>query len=317
LPEPSLGPAWWEAYHAALANFLAGREPGVRSKIGATRVQSGTIAAAFVVYTGSASFKTGLSESTQKAHFRILRAWVDLWGEHRIRHLRRQDVARFVAEKSETPAAAREFLKALRRMMAYLAEIGEIEADPTQGIKPPKLAGNEIHTWSEAEIERYRAHHPIGSTARLAVEPLLYTGQRLSDAIRMGRQHVRDGVIHVVQQKTGAVVDAPILPALAQVLAGAPSNLTFLVTQYGAPFSPKGFGEAFRGWCSAAGLPRGCTAHGLRKACARRLAEAGCNPHEIMSITGHKTLAEVERYTRAVDRERLAREAATKLVVKI
>jgi integrase len=93
--------------------------------------------------------------------------------------------------------------------------------------------------------------------------------------------------------------------------------LTFLVTQYGAPFSAKGFGEAFRGWCSAAGLPRECTAHGLRKACARRLAEAGCNPHEIMSITGHKTLAEVERYTRAVDRERLVREAAIKLVVKM
>jgi integrase len=119
---------------------------------------------------------------------------------------------------------------------------------------------------SEAEIERYRAHHPIGSTARLAVELLLGTGQRLSDAIRMGRHHVRDGAIHVVQQKTGAVVEAPILPVLAQVLAGAPSNLAFLVTQYGAPFSPKGFGEAFRGGCSAAA----CRAGAPRTASGRR-----------------------------------------------
>ncbi|MFX6357469.1 tyrosine-type recombinase/integrase, partial [Acinetobacter baumannii] len=52
-----------------------------------------------------------------------------------------------------------------------------------------------------------------------------------------------------------------------------------------------------------------CKAHGLRKAAARRLAEAGCSASEIAAITGHKTLAEVERYTRAADQERLARQA--------
>jgi hypothetical protein len=39
--------------------------------------------------------------------------------------------------------------------------------------------------------------------------------------------------------------------------------------------------------------------HGLRKVAARDLAEAGCSVHEIMSVTGHKSLAEVERYTKA------------------
>ncbi len=58
-----------------------------------------------------------------------------------------------------------------------------------------------------------------------------------------------------------------------------------------------------------AGLPSRCKAHGLRKAAARRLAEAGCSASEIAAITGHKTLAEVERYTRAADQERLARQA--------
>jgi hypothetical protein len=58
-----------------------------------------------------------------------------------------------------------------------------------------------------------------------------------------------------------------------------------------------------------AGLPGRCKAHGLRKAAARRLAEAGCSASEIAAITGHKTLAEVERYTRAADQERLARQA--------
>ena len=55
-----------------------------------------------------------------------------------------------------------------------------------------------------------------------------------------------------------------------------------------------------------------CKAHGLRKAAARRLAEAGCTANEIAAVTGHKTLAEVERYTRAVDQERLNRTAIGK-----
>ncbi|HWW36986.1 MAG TPA: tyrosine-type recombinase/integrase [Xanthobacteraceae bacterium] len=56
----------------------------------------------------------------------------------------------------------------------------------------------------------------------------------------------------------------------------------------------------------------GCTVHGLRKAASRRMAEAGCTPHEIAAITGHRTLKEVERYTRAADQARLARQAAAK-----
>ena len=54
------------------------------------------------------------------------------------------------------------------------------------------------------------------------------------------------------------------------------------------------------------------TAHGLRKAAARRLAEAGCTMHEIAAITGHASLSEVQRYTRAADQARLARAAMDK-----
>lgn len=70
-----------------------------------------------------------------------------------------------------------------------------------------------------------------------------------------------------------------------------------------------------REWCNAADLPE-CSAHGLRKACARRLAEAGATAHEIMSVTGHKTLAEVQHYTEAALREGLADSAVAKLLAR-
>ena len=63
----------------------------------------------------------------------------------------------------------------------------------------------------------------------------------------------------------------------------------------------------------AAGLPIDCQPHGLRKAAGRRLAEAGCTANEIMSVLGHKTLTEAERYTRAADQARLAFAAMSKL----
>ena len=85
-----------------------------------------------------------------------------------------------------------------------------------------------------------------------------------------------------------------------------------LTTAYGKPFSVKGFGHFMSAAIASAGLPGRCKAHGLRKAAARRLAEVGCTPHQIMAVTGHKTLAEVERYTRAAEQKRLNKEALEK-----
>jgi integrase len=84
--------------------------------------------------------------------------------------------------------------------------------------------------------------------------------------------------------------------------------MTFLLTEYGHPFSAAGFGNWFRTQCDLAGLPH-CTAHGLRKAAARRMAEAGCTNQQIKSITGHKTDKEVARYTAAADQIRLSDQA--------
>src|SRR5262249_10440900 len=149
---------------------------------------------------------------------------------------------------------------------------------------------------------------------RLALALLLYTGQRRGDVTRMGRQHIRDGVLTITQQKTGTTVAVPVLPGLrAAIDASAATNLTFLVTERGKPFPGPRFTQWFRDKCDHAGLPKRCVPHGLRKAAARRLAEVECTVHEIAAITGHTTLKEVERYTKAFDRERLARSAMARL----
>jgi integrase len=91
--------------------------------------------------------------------------------------------------------------------------------------------------------------------------------------------------------------------------------MTFLTTAFGKPFTAAGFGNWFRDQCNAAGL-RHCSAHGLRKAAARRLAEAGCTEHEIAAITGHASLREVQRYTKAANRTKLAVAAMKKVAAR-
>src|SRR5690606_40190262 len=90
-------------------------------------------------------------------------------------------------------------------------------------------------------------------------------------------------------------------------------NMTLLLNENGGPFKPASFGNWFGDRCREAGLGKGYNAHGLRKAGARRLAEAGCTAHEIMSITGHQTIAEVDRYTRAANRTQMAQDGMAKL----
>src|SRR5262249_10164463 len=155
--------------------------------------------------------------------------------------------------------------------------------DPTKGVK--KLKGDNeaegFHTWTEEELDRYEARWPIGTRQRLAYDLLLYTGLRRGDAACVGRQHVRDGIITIRTEKTGEVVSIPILPPLAASIAAAETgDLTFLVTEAGHPWVKESFGNWFRESCREAGCPG--SAHGLRKAGARRAAERGATERQLM-----------------------------------
>jgi integrase len=116
-------------------------------------------------------------------------------------------------------------------------------------------------------------------------------------------------MIAVRQEKTSTPLMIPMHPELRAVLESVPrTNLTFLTTGRGAPYDANGFGNWWRIQCDAAGLQH-CSYHGLRKAAATRLANAGCTTDQVKAITGHRSLAEVARYTKAADQQRLARQA--------
>jgi integrase len=214
---------------------------------------------------------------------------------------------------ADRPGMARNVLSMIRVLLALALEDGIREDNPAIGIKRPKLSKDGWHCWTEDEIATFEAKHPIGSQARVALALALYTGQRASDLVVMGKQHVRDGKISVVQQKTGTRLWVPIHPELKAILDATPSpHLTYLLSGHCKPYATaKSFGNAMNRWAMEAGLT-GCPLHGLRKSCCRRLAEAGCSAIEIRAISGHQSLAEVERYVRGADQERLAERAISR-----
>ena len=212
------------------------------------------------------------------------------------------------------PVAARNWLKALRGLIDFAVAEGFRSDNPTHGIKLPPHKTDGHHTWSETEIAAYETTHAVSTKARLALALGLYTAQRRGDVVRIGRQHIRDGVLTVRQEKTGTVLAIPVHHALKAIIEATPiGHLTLLTTKSGKSYAANDLSEQFRKWCDDAGLPQACTFHGLRKAALTRLADAGCTVHEIMAISGHKSLSEVERYTKAADQARLAREAMKRM----
>ena len=266
-----------------------------------------TFAALAIRYYGSPQYQS-LSASSRTNYRRVIDGFLEQHGHRRVDQMTREHVDIVIGKMVNKPGAGIILLKRIRTLIRYAMALGWTDRDPTAGVKGYK--SKEIHTWNEGEISIFEKRWPEGTREHLAFALLLYTGQRGSDVYRMTWADIVGDAIRVAQQKTAAKLTIPIHDALHRVLLLAKRNhAPILVTNYGDRFSVKGFGQMISAAIHEAGLPERCKAHGLRKAAARRLAEAGCSVNEIAAITGHKTLAEVERYTRAADQERLARQA--------
>lgn len=221
--------------------------------------------------------------------------------------------------RSEKREAANSRVKALRAIFAWACkpDVGYMDTNPARDVSYFPQEGDGFHTWTEDEIAKFEEKYPIGTKPRLALALLLYTGQRRSDVILFGRQHLSNGNLHFTQfkgrKKKPVTLTIPVHQKLQKVIdASTCGDLTFLVTEFNKPYTAPGFGNWFRRMCNAAGLTH-CSAHGLRKAASTRLAERGATEKQIMAITGHTTSKEVTRYTKAASQKRLAQSAISLL----
>lgn len=257
------------------------------------------------------------SDRTRAVYRGVIERWRKTYGHCMVADLTTAHVEQMMAEKLPHRTAANMLRKRLSALMGFAQRLGMANTNPVALTKPYKVKGQGFHTWTEEEIAAYENCHHVGTVARLAFDLLLLTGQRSGDVRQLGPQHVKNKRIIFEQEKTGAAMSLPILPPLAaSIMATKSGALVFILNQHGKPFSRKGFSNKMRQWCDEAGLPI-CTAHGLRKAAARRFAEAGCTNKQIKAWTGHTTDSEIARYTAAADNEQLSDAAGEKLMANL
>jgi integrase len=301
-----------ETFAAAYAAAMGGGTP--IGPIGASRTTAGSLGWLITAYKISkqwvAAPPEGLAANSKKTRGPILeKIRSGEYGGSMVREISRRHVADML--EAYTGHQRRHALRALRGLFAFAIEIAAIEEDPSAGIKVKLPKSDGYHTWEDSEREQYRAHWPLGTEARLTLEFALETASRRCEVTRLGRQHVKGGRIIIKRAKGCHMVDIAVSDELQAAIDAMPrtDRLTFLANANGEPYTPDALGHKFAQWATEAGLPQRCRLHGLRKSKTAELATNGAAPHQIMGVTGHRSLQEVQRYADKFNRARAADQA--------
>lgn len=313
-PNTAAGKAEYEAF---LSN-------GSGEKAERRKIIPGSVDALLTQYYGSTDFQGRAQDHTLAKRRAILEAFRAKHGHRLVKDARYDKLDKYIAEVSKPwvdergkkhggPFAAESARKQIRGLFKYATKLDWRKDNPMDHIeyRPKKSKG--FHSWTEAEIAQYQARWPLGTKQRLALELMLWTGKRRSDAVRLGPQHVRNGMLWGRDLKTDKAWELTIAPQLQEAIDAMPTeHLCFVPSDRGRPYTAASFGNMFRDWCNEAGLPH-CTSHGLRKAISRRLAEEGVGNAGIKSITLHSRDEEVSLYVAAADQKRLQNDAITRI----
>lgn len=297
-------PEFQDAYEAALAG-----SPRPKKRI----ANMGSLEWLITRYRETSAYLS-LSSATRRQRDNIFKHVLESAGDKDYRRITRKVIVDGRERRSKTPAQARNFLDAMRGLFRWALEAELVTVDPTAGVKnPPRPKTAGFEAWTEEDVQAYEAQWPEGTKERVWLHVLLYTGLRRGDAVRLGKQHVRDGIATIRTEKTGTEVTIPILPALERTLQIGPTgDLAFIIGEKGHPLTKETFGNMFRKACNGAGLT-GKSAHGVRKIGATRAAEAGATVAELEALFGWTGGTMAMHYTKTADRKRLARSAAEKV----
>jgi integrase len=295
------------------AEFMSDYQAALSTRAPAVdETKAGTFARLIADYSRSAGF-ANLKPSSQKLYKLVLDRIAERHGHRLVRDARRSDARKIVEEIGAAKPAMANITRAVLRLLMQYAVDAELRLDnPVTGLKAYRTGTR--HSWTDDELFQFEQRWPLGTRERLAFALLLYTGQRAGDVVKMRRSELSDGLIRVIQEKTGAELSIPLHPALIAAIKAAPAKgVTLIGDANGRPIKRATLTLIMKKAVKSAGLPARCVAHGLRKAIMRRLAESGSSAKEIAAISGHRTLKEIERYTAAADQVRLSKGAMAKL----
>jgi integrase len=253
-----------------------------------------------------------LSPATRKKREAIFRQIIESAGKQPYTAITEASIAAGRDRRGKTPHQARHFIDTMRSLYSWAREAGFVKVDPAAGVKYPTLkSGDGFPVWTDSDVAAYERRWPLGTKERVWFDVLSYTGLRRGDAVRLGRQHIRDGEAMITTEKSGHKVEVTIplhlFPVFTEtVCVGPTGDLAFICGVNGKPMMKDSFGNAFSQACRKAGINK--SAHGLRKLAATRAADAGANIWQLNAMFGWTGTKMASHYTQSADRKRAARE---------
>jgi len=140
-----------------------------------------------------------------------------------------------------------------------------------------------------AVIDAAAKHHrELPIIIQLAVE----TAMRRSELILLRREQIRGKVAYLEDTKNGERRSVPLSQKARDLIATLPKRIDGRLFE----MIPNAVSNTFPKSCRDAGV-KDLTFHDLRHEATSRLFEARFNIMEVASITGHKTMAMLKRYT--------------------
>lgn len=265
----------------------------------------GTFAWAVDLYmSGNWTWLNEYRDSTRAARTAVLKRYVQAQGNRPLSEISARAIEAALYAKGGH-AAVNEY-KTLKPVFEHVKRLGFISRNPMAGIEIDKPAPKEFPTANADDIAAFIDFWKIGTVERLLFDLALYTGAARADLAVIGRHNIKDGMLIFDRQKTGVTSYVPLTHELRAVIARTPDiSPTFILSGHGRPYKAESIGNMFRDAAKAAGMK--ARLHGLRKAFCVYWAENGKTVHQIAAMAGHLTLKEVERYTRAADREQIVR----------
>ncbi|OJU33967.1 MAG: hypothetical protein BGN99_28115 [Alphaproteobacteria bacterium 65-37] len=298
---PFSDPEFWVAY--ADAQKLQKPLPGSSLR----PALAGTFDALAIRYYASQAF-TELASRSQTDYRKHIEKMRQEFGDLEVKRMSRAFVFeyrdRLTRDHGLRTAAYR--IVVLRRLLYQAINYGLRKDNPAE---KPELRQNKPRdqVWkSDDEIKFLAAcdaaeDRPARPHIRLAYSLAVYTVQRQTDVLTLGREHYDGKRIALSQSKTGKRIWVPCHERLKAVLdahiAQMPNGQSaFLTTRSGGPMDENYLRHEWRHVTLAAGLD-GLQFRDLRRTGMVRMAEAGATAVEISAVSGHS----IEQTTRILE----------------
>ena len=231
IPGNPRNPEWWAAYAEAV-------------NLPPPQTSDNSVARLVAAYKASPEWEEN-AEKTQYEWTRYLARIEAAWGKLEVRGIEPHHVLALRDDYRETPAAANNMIRCLSAMLAWSVPRKWRGDNPCREVKLFK-SGNEYERWPLEMIHLVRDHGPPWMWWATALAT--FSGQRQGDCLAMRWDQMRDGLLLVKQEKTGARLAIPIHRDLRAVLDQIPKRATTILTSTkGTPWTKDGFKTSWQG----------------------------------------------------------------------